>query len=114
MKLLVVSLIVLLTVACQSKDMYYWGSYENTLYDYRKEPSEINLTKHKKQLEKILEVAAKKKKRIPPGIHFELAMIEAKLGNHARSIELLQIEKSTFPEATHYVNRAINQIGGAE
>ena len=92
-------------------DIYYWGEYENTLYDYRKDPSEKNLTKHKAQLERIINIADKKKKGVPPGIRFELAMIEAQLGNVARSVELLNREKERFPEATVYVDKALNRIG---
>ena len=85
---------------CAANNMYYWGNYESTLYDYRSEPTDSNLTKHKQQLEKIISKGQSGKKYIPPGIYFELGMIEAKLGNTGRSIELLNLEKSLFPEAT--------------
>ena len=110
-KLCFICILVTLT-GCKSNEIYYWGSYESTLYDYLKEPSEQSLTKHKNQLEFIVATAPVKNKRVPPGVYFELGMIEAKLGNMTRSVELLNLEKSHFPEATTYVNKALANLEG--
>lgn len=108
-KWLIILLGALLLSACTSK-IYYWGSYENTLYRYNKEPNEANLSKHKAELEMIINKSSKGKRRVPPGIYFELGMIEARLGNIARSIELLNLEKAQFPEAEVVVNNTIARL----
>ena len=110
-KIITISALCILLSACAANDMYYWGSYENTLYNYTKEPSEGSLSKHKSELEKIITKGSTGKKGIPPGIYFELAVIEAKAGNNARSLELFNMEKTLFPEATVYVDNAIKQLG---
>ena len=114
MKMFKVSFIFILVIltGCKSNEIYYWGNYESTLYDYRKEPNELSLTKHKNQLEFIVTNAPTKNKRVPPGVYFELGMIEAKLGNMTRSVELLNLEKSLFPEATTYVDKALANLEG--
>ena len=109
-KLILILLGALLLSACMSNNIYYWGSYESTLYSYNKDPNESNLATHKAQLEKIINKAENSKKRVPPGIYFELGMIEAKLGNIERSIALLNREKSKFPEAQLYVDNAIASL----
>lgn len=105
------SLTLLLALAgCQSNNIYYWGNYESTLYDLKKSPSEEMEVKHKAQLEKIISTAKNKNKLVPPGVYFELGMLEAKAGNTQRSLELLTMEKNSFPEANIYVDAAIKEL----
>lgn len=101
---------LLFLVGCQSNNIYYWGDYESTLYELKKSPSEEAEADHKAQLEKIISTAKAKNKLVPPGVYFELGMLEAKSGNNERSLELLTMEKSNFPEANTYVNTAIKKL----
>lgn len=102
--------LTLILAGCQSNNIYHWGSYESTLYDLKKSPSEENRAKHKEQLEKIIASAKKKNKKVPPGIYFELGMMEANAGNLDRSVELLTLEKNEFPESHIYVDAAIKKV----
>lgn len=109
-KILLTILCAIILSGCAANDMYYWGSYESTLYNYKTEPNDKSFAKHKQELEKIIKKGQSGKKGVPPGIYFELAMIEAEQGNTERSIELFNQEKNLFPEATKYVDNALKNI----
>lgn len=112
MKWLKLSGILLLSVltGCMSNDIYYWGHYEQTLYEYQKSPNQTNLDRHKSQLRQIIANAEQRGLLVPPGVYFELGMMEAKAGNVQRSIQLLTQEKNAFPEAAVYVDNAITML----
>lgn len=109
LKLITIALVIALA-GCKSNNIYHWGNYESTLYELKKSPSPETQAKHKKQLEKIIADAEKKNKRVPPGVYFELGMLEANSGNVNRSIELLTAEKSEFPESHVYVDAVIKKM----
>lgn len=108
-KLLIVALVAAVT-GCAAPSIYYWGDYSDTLYQYTKEPSEQTLAAHRAELMDIIETAEKKRKKVPPGIYFELGMIEAKSGNHRMATEYLLKEQSLFPESETYVALALKEI----
>lgn len=95
---------------CATNTIYYWGNYQNTLYDYQKDDNNIAFNRHKKELEVIINNAPLYKKPVPPGVRFELAIMEQSLGNKSRAIELLTLEKQYFPEAQYYVDKILLSI----
>lgn len=108
-----VGIIILLTLAlggCASTDHYYWGDYEQSLYHYNKNPTTENAAKHKRQLYALLAQAQSYNKPVPPGIYFELALLEAKSDNSAVAIQFLNKEKSTFPESATLVNSILSNM----
>lgn len=111
MNKLLISLTILISlVGCKSKEMYHWGNYSHSLYNYTNEPSPESRIQHKAELEKIIALAAKKKKPVPPSIHFELAMLEAEDGNKQQAIALLEQEKSLFPESHKTIELMLKEI----
>jgi hypothetical protein len=109
-RIIVTLLGLVIMSGCAAKSIYQWDDYSGTLYDYTKEPSVGTLAKHQATLIKIVGKASSNESRVPPGIYFELAMIEAELGNTERSLELLDMEQTAFPEAKKYVNLAKRQM----
>ena len=87
------------------------GGYSNSLYTYTKEPSVESRASHKAELMEIIGEAASKKKGVPPGIHFELAMIEAEDGNRGSAMTHFAEETRLFPEAEKYVSLALKELG---
>ncbi|MDC2888430.1 DUF4810 domain-containing protein [Psychrosphaera algicola] len=112
MKIAYLCLLVCVTTltGCTAKTMYYWGNYQNTLYDYRKNDDSHAFNRHKTELEGIINKAPSKNKPVPPGVRFELAIMEQSLGNKSRAIELLTLEKQYFPEAQYYVDKILLTI----
>lgn len=102
--LIFIATVILVTACAQNKNIYYWADYSNTLYAAKKEKSVQSDERHYAELQKIISLADHFKKKIPPGIYFELSMYESKKGNHDRANFLLSKEYSLYPEAKTYVD----------
>ncbi|TLU64610.1 DUF4810 domain-containing protein [Thalassotalea litorea] len=109
-RIIAISLAMLTVAGCAAPTIYYWGDYSDTLYQYTKEPTQETLAAHRNELMEIIDVAEKKRKKVPPGIYFELGMIEAKAGNQKAATEYLLREQSLFPESETYVALALKEI----
>jgi len=107
---LMACLVVVLT-GCASRSIYYWGDYSDTLYQYKKSPSDKTFARHKKELEKVIDQSAQRGKLVPPGLYFELAMLEIKQGNVERGKALMRREMETYPESSQMVTKAMALIG---
>lgn len=100
----VIILLALTLGGCAGTDHYHWGDYEQSLYQYNKNPTAENAARHKMQLTALITEAQDYNKPVPPGIYFELGMLEAQSNNTALAIKYLNQEKSAFPESTTLVN----------
>jgi len=110
--LLFVIVLALIIVGCgtTSKDTFYWGDYSTTLYDYKKNPDEVTLETHKKELISILENSANKK--VPPGLNAEYGYILLKEGLETEGLEYLDKEMELYPESTTFITRIKEQYKG--
>lgn len=95
---------------CASNTIYYWGNYENTLYRYTKQPGAETFERHKRELERIIANGQNGERPVPPGIYFELGMMEAKSNNVERAVSLFRKEKQAYPESTQFVDSAISML----
>jgi len=109
-EIFLISMLVFLWGCGSANTMYHWGGYSDSLYTYSKEPSAESRASHKAELVEIIDEAKSKKKGVPPGIHFELAMIEAEDGNRSSAIALFAEESRLFPEAEKYVGLALKEL----
>ncbi|WP_133408043.1 DUF4810 domain-containing protein [Parashewanella tropica] len=100
-----------LTGCAVNKDMYHWGNYNHTLYDYTKEPSEETFKLHLAELNKIVVDAKKNSKQVPPGVYFELGMMEAEKGRVDLGIQHLNKELELYPESAKFVALAKKELG---
>ena len=111
MKIIILSLFFLMLSGCATKTMYHWGDYSSTLYALKKEPTTESRNKHKIELIEIISEANEKNKKIPPGIYFELAMMEAEDGNEIVARKHFSLELELFPESEKYVELALLEMG---
>jgi len=95
---------------CAPQSMYYWGNYSNTLYHFRKDANDEARDKHMAELEAIVKGSNEHNQRVPPGVYCELGYMHAKKGNKSQAMELFTLEKTTYPESTHFVNRLVESI----
>ena len=117
MKKNVIFLLVATTLmfgGCVSTQMYYWGNYSKTLYHYRKDANDEAQGKHMAELEAIVKGSKERNLRVPPGVYCELGYMYAKKGNNKQAMELFALEKSTYPESTHFVDRLAEKIKTSE
>ena len=109
-KHLILSSFIIFVTGCANTTIYHWCDYSDTLYSYTKEPTNASKSEHKAELINIISQAKKKKKMIPPGINFELAMLLAAEGDTDGAVEYFNQEKTLFPESEKYVALALKEM----
>ncbi len=98
-KLLMTSLAVVLLVGCApTNNMYYWGNYSVSLYDFKKDEDEKTLQAHRDQLLIIMKESASQNKRVPPGVNAEYGYYLLKEGKEAEGLEYFDKEMALYPE----------------
>ncbi len=107
---LIASIAVLVLAGCaNNKSMYYWGEYENLIYQSYRTPGEATPDIQVIKLEEDIEKAKAKGKKIPPGIYSHLGMMYAATGNHSLALEALEMEKTLFPESSVLIDGMISR-----
>lgn len=91
---------VILLAACEStSSLYYWGDYEQLVYDMYnrpgKAPPELQIDKLSADIERALNSG----KKIAPGIHAHLGLMYASVGNMAAAEAAFTNEKTLYPES---------------
>lgn len=96
--------ILLLLSGCQNNStLYYWGDYQENLYNY----TQLDKTGFNEQiqaLELTVEKAKSANKALPPGLHAQLGLLYANVGNPEKAFEQFEIEKSLFPESKNFID----------
>lgn len=88
--------------------MYSWGNYEEQVYINlnNKSSVESQIT----VLEKDLEKAESKGKKLPPGFFAHLGMLYSEVRNSARARECFNEEKARFPESTAFMDYLLGRL----
>jgi hypothetical protein len=97
--LIIISAVVLLSACNTTQGGLYWGSYSDTLYNYKKEPGDQSRQQHVKSLNDIIATSDKKGIRVPPGVLIELAIMQIESGSPENANSLLDRELSLYPES---------------
>ena len=107
--LFIVFLLIISSIGCAPKRMYYWGNYSDTLYAYKQNSNDETLLKHMQELNKIVEESNKYYKRVPPGVYGELGYLSFKSNKTKEAIEYFNFEKQLYPESTILMDRLIKK-----
>ena len=109
MKYIVISsfLFSLIFVGCATtaRDTFYWGNYSLTLYDYKKNPDEITLENHKKEIISVIEISEKKNKMVPPGLFAGYGYLLLKEGNEDEGFLYFNKEIELYPESAIFITK---------
>ncbi len=105
----VVFLLIVSSIGCAPKQMYYWGNYSDTLYAYKKNSNDETLLKHMQELNKIVKESNKSNRRVPPGVYGELGYLYLKTNKTKEAIEYFKLEKQLYPESTILMDRLIQK-----
>jgi hypothetical protein len=97
--LIIISAVLLLSACNTTQGGLYWGSYSDTLYNYKKEPGDQSRQQHVKSLNDIIATSDKKGIRVPPGVLIELAIMQIESGSPENANSLLDRELSLYPES---------------
>ena len=104
-------LILILITGCNSTQ-YYWGSYEDNIYNTYNNPDLAVPEKQIETMEADMEVARSKDKALPPGFHAQLGYLYYQIGkiDFARSEFILEMEQ--YPESKKLMKRFIAKLEG--
>ena len=102
--LILLVLLIVLISGCVQTSIYYWGNYSDTLYKYKKAPSDEALVKHIKSIEKIIEESENLKQKVPPGVYCEYGYYFMLEENYVDAKKYFELETVLYPESTKFIN----------
>ncbi|MDO5686009.1 MAG: DUF4810 domain-containing protein [Neisseria sp.] len=113
-KILSVCAVAVLLSACAgggSKPLYYWGSYEKSMYLNMKQ-EQYDPNEQIAALEKDQAKAASLNLPLPPGFYAYLGMLYDQVGKRQAAHDAFTQEKALFPESEAYMNFLLKKAKG--
>lgn len=102
-----------LMVGCASKkETFYWGEYENILYEMYTSPGSSDVPKQISILSDDINKAQAKGKQVAPGMHAHLGYMFALAGNISEAKAAFLVEKENFPESAIMVDGMLGRLEG--
>jgi len=108
--LLLLILAIIFLSGCVPQTMYYWENYSHTLYNYKKDPGDEALAKHKNCIENIISKSNSWNKKVPPGVYCEYGYYLIMEGNIEGGLEYLDLEVNEYPESQKFVQTLKDQL----
>jgi len=107
---LVLLSVVFIGCAGSPESLYFWGYYEDAIYDMYLEPGKSSLTDEILRLEEQIEQAATHGKSVPPGLHAHLGYLYANDGDYNTAVIHFKREKEKFPESTDFIDGILRRM----
>lgn len=108
-----VALVGLVLTGCASpKSTFYWGDYEELVYEMYMEPGNADSTTQIAKLTADIEKAEAEHAVIAPGVHAHLGYMYALEGNVAAAKSEFTIEKTLFPESATLIDGMLQRLEG--
>lgn len=98
-------------LGCVPSTKYHWGNYENSLYRYYKNPSEVE--EMAEALAKIIE-KGEREGRVPPGLYAEYGYLLFVTGNTGEAVISFEKEKNIWPESSVLIDKMIAATKAAD
>jgi hypothetical protein len=92
-----------------NKTQYYWGEYENLVYQTHIAPEEAQPIIQIEKLQVDIQKAEAANKPIPPGLYAHLGLMYAANGDKSLALDSLNKEKELFPESTQFIDGLIDR-----
>jgi hypothetical protein len=99
----------LMLAGCASKPLYYWGDYQDQMYEHFKGDNS-SAEEQLRHLEAQEQAARAAGAALPPGFHAHVAVIYLRLGRTDAARAQLQAEKASFPESAQYMDFLIGKL----
>lgn len=96
---------------CMPIQKYSWNAYDETVYDYYKNPNER--ATYVEALQEIIKLSEESGK-IPPGIYAEYGYVNYETGNYKEAIKYFQKEHDTWAESRFFMNKMIQNAKNLE
>lgn len=110
------SVLALSLAGCSTTDKstFYWGSYEDLVYEMYVEPGSADATTQIDKLTTTIQEAKAKGKPVAPGIHAHLGYMYALEGNVAQSKAEFLTEETMYPESHTLIDGMMNRLKGVQ
>lgn len=96
---LAVITMILMAGCATNKDIYYWGEYEQLIYDAYMKPGSADTATQIEKLNADIQKAAATGKKVPPGIYAHLGFLYAMEGKDSQSKAAFKQEQTLYPES---------------
>jgi len=103
---------LLLGGCASSKQLYYWGHYEQNIYDMYTAPDKATAEAQVEEMEADFERARSAGKPLHPGFQAHLGFLYFQLGKFDLARRSFESEKVAFPESTVLMDRFIKKLEG--
>ena len=90
--------------------LYYWGSYEQVIYDAYQTPGSADPRAQLDKLEADYQQARSQNMRMPPGWHAHVGYLYYQLGDRDQARQQFLTEKAEFPESTVLMDRLLANL----
>ena len=108
-KIVILCTLLLLAGCVSQKAQYYWGEYEDLIYNIHHNPSEVPPSVQIEKLRADIDKAEASGQLVPPGIYAHLGFMYAADGNKELALQSLMKEKELFPESAVFINGIIQR-----
>jgi hypothetical protein len=96
---------VALLSACVAPPKYNWGSYDNSLYGYYRDPTKM--ASHVAEMESIIRSSEQTGKKVAPGIYAEYGYLLMQEGKADAALAQFEKEKTSWPESAQLMSSMI-------
>jgi hypothetical protein len=103
--LLIAAMTIVLAAGCAAPAKYNWGGYENSLYQYYKDPTKAS--EFSTALVETIQGAEKTQGTVPPGIYAEYGYLLVQQGKAKEAVPYFEKEKAKWPESTYLMDSMI-------
>lgn len=103
-------LFLLVFGSCASQSIYYWGHYQDLLYDQYQTPGKATPETQVLKLEEDIEKARSKNKPLPPGFYAHLGYQYLQMGRTDDAKVSFESEKRQFPESAVLMDRFLKKF----
>lgn len=97
----------LLLEGCAQPGLYYWGDYEDSLYERYVENNNGQTELH---LQETVAEAQKNHQRVPPGLYADYGFMLYKRGDKSGAIGFFEKEKALYPESSFLMIKLIERV----
>ncbi len=95
---------------CATKTIYYWGNYEDILYDHYQTPGKATPEYQVDKLQQDIQIAKSKNQPLPPGFYAHLGYQYLQMGKTTEAKKSFEAEKSQFPESAVLMDRFLKKF----
>lgn len=97
-----------------TRDLYYWGGYEEMLNTYYSRPGDMTAARQIEILQRDVTEAKNRGSRVAPGVYAHLGLALADVGNVNGAKAAFSQEVALYPESKHMLEAMVNRADTAK